>query len=342
MLIFDTATVPVRERADAVSAAMLDATLTTRLEHHDLDRVHLRMDAYALGPVMLHRVAASGMDTTRTSRDTSSDEEPTVALSLGMTRAGVIEQRGQALRTQVSGVNLVELTRPYFSRIPHGTDGWSVKIPLAALSLHDGTVARARPGLIASPLHPLFARHLTSLGRAAEDLDAEAAALTGTATIALARALICSAAGRDDHQTRQAMADSLLIRAQAYVRTHLGDADLGPASIAAAHHVSVRHLYKVFAAAHLSLEQWVIGERLEAARRDLEQHGVRHRTIAATARRWGFTDPSHFARRFREQYGSTPSEWVERSTVRAGTRTVQAPPSGSAAALPTSSHDRDI
>ncbi|MFC5003170.1 AraC family transcriptional regulator [Dactylosporangium cerinum] len=41
--------------------------------------------------------------------------------------------------------------------------------------------------------------------------------------------------------------------------------------------------------------------------------GATHRTlISATARRWGFTDPRHFARRFRAAYGITPSEWVRR------------------------------
>lgn len=59
MLVFDTATVPVRERADAVSSAMLDATLSTNLSHHDPSRVRLVMEAYTLGPVALTRVATS-------------------------------------------------------------------------------------------------------------------------------------------------------------------------------------------------------------------------------------------------------------------------------------------
>lgn len=335
MRVFDTVTIAAHERAEAVSAAMLDATLTTNLSHHDPARVHLRIDAYTLGRLELTRVATSGMDTTRTARQTASDEEPTVALTLGMTRTGVIEQDGRPISTRIGVVNLVELTRPYFSRIPHGTDGWSVKIPVGDLALHPDAVPLARTRIGTHPLHGLVATHLRALGRAVPELDPASAALTGTATVALTRALICSAAGRDDWQTREAMADSLLLRVQAYVRGHLGDHDLGPASIAAAHHVSVRHLYKVFAAADLSLEQWIIDRRLEAAHRDLGRYGVRHRTIAATARRWGFADPSHFARRFRERYGVTPSEHAETSTV-------HAQHDGSAATLPASSHERDI
>ena len=299
MLVFDTATVPERDRADAVSSAMLDATLTTDLAHHDPERVHLRIDTYGLGAVELTHVTTSGMDTTRTPRQTASDEEPVVALSLGTTRTGVIEQDGEQVGTRIGAVNLVELTRPYFSRIPHGTDGWSVKIPLAALSLREGTIRTARTSLFSSPLHRLFADHLGGLGLAAADLDVGSAALTGTGT----------AAGPDDPQAREALADTLVARVQAYVRAHLADPHLSPATIAAAHHVSERHLYRSFAEAGLSLEQWVIGTRLEAARRDLARPESCRRTIASIGRAWGFVNASHFSQRFREEYGVTPREW---------------------------------
>ena len=45
-------------------------------------------------------------------------------------------------------------------------------------------------------------------------------------------------------------------------RLHLADPDLTPATIAAAHGISLRQLYKLCAEADLSLEQWIINERL--------------------------------------------------------------------------------
>ena len=47
-------------------------------------------------------------------------------------------------------------------------------------------------------------------------------ALLGTATVALARALITSAAD-DERLARESMSDTLLLRVQAYVREHLAD-----------------------------------------------------------------------------------------------------------------------
>jgi AraC-like DNA-binding protein len=43
-------------------------------------------------------------------------------------------------------------------------------------------------------------------------------------------------------------------------------------------------------------------------------------TIAAVARRWGFADATHFARRFRDAYGLSPREWRQLHLVRAETR----------------------
>jgi AraC-like DNA-binding protein len=96
---------------------------------------------------------------------------------------------------------------------------------------------------------------------------------------------------------------------RAYVRRHLTEPGLDAERIARAHAVSVRHLYRVCAAAGMSLEQEVIAQRLEGARAELAGPG--DRSVAVVARRWGFPDPSYFARRFRAAYGVSPREWRE-------------------------------
>jgi AraC-like DNA-binding protein len=80
------------------------------------------------------------------------------------------------------------------------------------------------------------------------------------------------------------------------VYQHLTDPDLRPATIAAAHNVSLRHLYKICAQSGFSLEQWIIGERLHGARDELIRPDSHSRTITMVARQWGFSDPTHFTR----------------------------------------------
>src|SRR5205823_5058184 len=101
----------------------------------------------------------------------------------------------------------------------------------------------------------------------------------------------------------------LLTRVRRYVLEHLTDPDLSPARIAHAHHISVRYLYKLWGQGELSLEQWIIGQRLERARSELARPEIGYRSIATIARICGFRDPSHFTRRFRAAYGMAPSEW---------------------------------
>jgi AraC-like DNA-binding protein len=88
---------------------------------------------------------------------------------------------------------------------------------------------------------------------------------------------------------------------------HLGDRDLTPARIAAAHHISVRRLYSVLSSAGIGLGDWIRARRLEQCRAELAG-GAPHLTVAGVARRWGFVNAAHFSRVFREAYGVAPRD----------------------------------
>ncbi|MFE9449979.1 helix-turn-helix domain-containing protein [Streptomyces sp. NPDC006739] len=98
-------------------------------------------------------------------------------------------------------------------------------------------------------------------------------------------------------------------RIRAFVDEHLMDPDLSPRSIAVAHHISVRHLHKLFESEGTTVSQWVRQRRLELCRHDLGRTSHRGLTVAAVARRWGFRSASHFSRVFRDTYGMSPKQW---------------------------------
>ena len=75
------------------------------------------------------------------------------------------------------------------------------------------------------------------------------------------------------------------------------------------HNISVRQLYKIWSTQDVSFTQWIIAERLAAARQELATTPSGAVMVSTVARRWGFADPRHFARRFREAYGTSPAEW---------------------------------
>ncbi|MEV6264820.1 helix-turn-helix domain-containing protein [Streptomyces sp. NPDC051784] len=109
-------------------------------------------------------------------------------------------------------------------------------------------------------------------------------------------------------ETRQR---ALMRRIDAFIRQNLHDPALSPPVIAAAHHISVSYLHRLFE--QLGQGQTVAArirrQRLENARRDLETPALRSTPLHAVAARWGIHRPSDFSRAFRAAYGTSPREY---------------------------------
>jgi AraC-like DNA-binding protein len=76
--------------------------------------------------------------------------------------------------------------------------------------------------------------------------------------------------------------------------------------LAAAQGISVRYLHHLFAQARTTFGAELMKLRLESARRLLEDPRLAALDIAEVSARCGFSEPSHFARRFRRAYGRGP------------------------------------
>ena len=86
---------------------------------------------------------------------------------------------------------------------------------------------------------------------------------------------------------------------------------LGPQMIASAFSISTRSLHALFADEPLSVSRYIKVRRLEACRRALEDPAIRRqRTLTDLAHDFGFYDLSHMTRSFREQFGTTPSDYL--------------------------------
>ncbi|WP_409332819.1 helix-turn-helix domain-containing protein [Trujillonella humicola] len=315
MLLFDTAPLPPGERAEAFRAVMQEAAAPCRIEHREEpDLMQARISAWSYGRAALVSTDASRFGLVRTARHVRADGEPVVSLSYQRRGRGEFGQREHRQVVQGRDLLLVDTTAPYTFACATGGGNRALQLSLDVLGLPGDLVRRAAPRLRASPLHDLVRTHLEWLADAAPELaDDPGAAALGTATVELVRALVVSAAG-DDPRRAQVREETLLSRVRAHVRQNLADPGLTPRSIAAAHNVSVRQLYRACAEAGWSLEQWVIDQRLEDARVRLTTPAGLRRPIGATARACGFADASHFTRRFRRAYGMTPREWQRAAT----------------------------
>jgi AraC-like DNA-binding protein len=267
------------------------------------------MDRWNFGEVMLFTSTSSGWRVARSPRHLRMQGPPMISLAVQVRGTGRFAQSGRRQLVGPGELMLNDLTIPYdFSWSGNGASR-ALQVSYDVLGLPPHIVRRGARRLPASPLYELVRSHFARLHADADTLSTDpGAAALGSATVELLRALVTSAAGVDTY-SRPALADALLQRILAYTRTHLKDPSLDQARIASAHHLSVRALYALCAKAGLSLEQWIIEQRLEGARSTLASPAGRTRTIESVARAWGFTAPSHFTRRFKAAYGLTPRQW---------------------------------
>jgi len=92
--------------------------------------------------------------------------------------------------------------------------------------------------------------------------------------------------------------------AETYIERNLRENRLSAGEISRAIGVSVRSLQRAFEESGDSVSAFIRLRRLARARDDLTS-GL---TVSQVARRWHYTDPSHFSRSFKRHFGVNPSD----------------------------------
>lgn len=223
---------------------------------------------------------------------------------------GVVRQDGREACLGPGDFTLIDLARPAsWAMAPMRCV--AVGFPRALLPLPPDAFARLTAvrvrgdegvGRLVSSLALQLPRHL-------DDASPAGGARLGTAVLDLLTVALADRLGGGNDVPAETGQRALLVRVHAFIEERLGDADLSPATIAAAHHVSVRYLYKLFGAEETTVAGWVRRRRLERCRRDLLDPALRHVPVGAIGARWGLVNPAHFSRVFRAAYGVSPGEY---------------------------------
>ena len=170
----------------------------------------------------------------------------------------------------------------------------------------------ALPSLDGSGPGRLLVRYMNALVLELPQLEAAAAAAAANAALELLRAAV--EPGLSTGRSAERTAKRAEIRR--YVRAHLQEPGLGPASMARAYAMSLRALHALFEDTDSSVAGLVRDERLARCMEDLRR--VNGGSVTEIAFRWGFSDAAHFSRVFKRAFGSTPSE-IRHSAPGAGT-----------------------
>jgi AraC-like DNA-binding protein len=303
--------VPAAERASAVREAVGSQVVRVDIDlPADPREVKVELTLSDAGPVQVLTVGSMATTVTRSPRLARDDSEPHLFLTLQGSGESGMAQHGRHTRLCTGDFAVYTTTNPYTLMFDHGLDAHFFRFPLADLALPAAALQEvcARRLGTGDPVAELTAGYLRRIAESPELRTRAVADTLAQPTIDLVRAALLSSMA-DPAMSKESMQSTLEPRLFEYLRTHLGDHDLTAAKVAAAHHISVRHLYAVLARSGVGLGDWLRIQRLEKCRHELAQPQARHRTIASIAHQWGFVNAAHFSRAFRETYGMTPREW---------------------------------
>jgi AraC-like DNA-binding protein len=251
----------------------------------------------------------------RTPRLIRASDPEGVHISVPMT--GPLEtRRGELETTHPPGTLLVlNASRPFDvwgGRQGHSHYGIGLEIPRSALPLPRNGLDRvaALPLSARSGYGALLAQTLVQIVDDTESYDATDGPRLASLLIEMVSALFATALGAqavsrsaEDHRL------VLLLRIKTFIQCHLGDPELRPPVVAAAHTISLSYLHRLFQQDGTSVSAWIRAQRLDRARRDLADRAQAAAPIAMIAARWGFRDAAEFSRAFRRAFGVPPREY---------------------------------
>ncbi len=281
-----------------------------RVTRRNEDKFHGDMTLARLGSVNTSLITADAHTVARPSGLTCPDESEFVYVCQVLAGSATVTQDDRASAAGTGEMVMFDNTRPFTLSMAARFRMMVLKIPHRALGVAPMATARLTARRlsdtrgVAALLSPL----LISLAAHMGELDPASAQQVGCSIAGLITTLFSEHLRRDADDPA-AVRQAQLLRVQASARERLRDPQLCPRVLAEKHHISVRHLQKIFQEQGLSPASFIRDERLNRCAADLHDPRLRDVPVALIGERWGLTSASHFSRLFRERFGVTPQEY---------------------------------
>jgi AraC family transcriptional activator of tynA and feaB len=292
----EVADCPFSYWVDTVCDRFLELDIDSPVREH----FHARLDQTELGPATANWLYADAQRVRRTRAKIARAHSSFLLMQL---RAGRVQIRQAGLITPLGPGECVLLdgARPYEVECPEATRSCVLQLPDEWLRGWVSAPERLTPRRFSG------AGWSAALCAAVASLDLESCdhlALPRGEVAGQIAALLKLALGPEprDAPSGQHLREQLART----VRNGLSDPRLSPAAVAAEHRISVRTLHYAFAAEGTTFVEELMQARLQRARELLTDPRMRDIPVIEVAARCGFTDPSHFARRFRRKFGLAP------------------------------------
>ncbi|WP_342112041.1 helix-turn-helix domain-containing protein [Methylobacterium sp. SI9] len=273
------------------------------------------LEAAEVGPLLITRITQSAINTEATPttiRRHGKQDTLNVAIAL---RGQVFSAQDDRTSIQRPGDIVVLDRRPTTMVSEADTQTLFIELPRESLERALGstrrytalTIGADQPGT--SLVTSFFDELVRTYGRLTPEMNARMASIG----IDLIVASIAERLAQEPPENLQA---TLIVqRASAYIEANLGDPSFNPTRLAAAIGVSLRYLQALFHEHDRNISDWIWRRRLEVAAQRLSDPGFAHVNLGTLAYGCGFSNQSHFSRRFRDRYGLSPSAYRWRALI---------------------------
>jgi AraC-like DNA-binding protein len=311
--VISTDDYPIKDRFDAWVDQVARALVPVDVDAVEPLAYQGRMSAAQYGSVGVGWVSSSSCISRRTPRLIRQSDPGAVQL-MSVTGGTIgVAQSGRTSRLRPGDLAVHTTWRPNAVHAIADESGLATgttaviprhQIPLSDNAL-DRMVARRISG--GSAVGALLANLLTGLS-ATLTLPSDDAARLGCALADLLTVTL-STADRRTAPPPEIVHRVLRTAVLDFVHRHLDDHRLNASSVAAAHHVSIRTLNRIFESHGDTVSAFIRRCRFDRCLRDLADPALRHHAIQDITARWFFRSQTHFNRRFREATGMTPGEY---------------------------------
>jgi AraC-like DNA-binding protein len=219
-----------------------------------------------------------------------------------------MHQDGRDAATQPGDVYILDPRRPFEFSLASNTCTLVFKVARSETESRLGEIANytAMPISLRRPVGVLASEFLASLAERADAIDP----VTGMKLVQQALDLVALAfeTAKGGVAQLSSVRTTTLLRLKSMIESKLHDQTLSPASAARAAGISIRYANALLAQEGTSLERYIMLRRLKRCHEALTNPRHSSRSVSEIAYSYGFSDLSHFARRFKEQFGCRPSE----------------------------------
>jgi len=305
----DAVTTAIARNISEFRAAVNDSFVPLQVQSDHPDRVRGLIRGAGVDEVHVSEVRATGHSVHRTPELIARGDAPHFKVSLMLQGSGLLIQDGREAVLSPGDLAVYDTSRPYSLVFDDDFRTMVVMFPRHLITLPPdmmGQLTAVRvPGTdgLASVVTP----YLTRLADNLDQFHGTTGARLAHSALDLVATVFSHELGLDGPTTDPHRA--LMQRIRTHIDRNLASTDLSPASIAAAHYISTRHLHGLFQEQGTTVSTWIRTRRLEQCRRDLTDPVLADRPVAAIAARWGFVDAAHFSRAFKSAFAVAPSEY---------------------------------